>query len=165
MRIASLLLTIAVLSLTACGSSRDPDPEKVKDMLVVIQGDVLDGEIRSDNHYPDLTRWDWEEDIDNLPAGFDYDTDDLFFDELDRVWVEYELAVAPWVTPGEYRFEVIYEFIDHESIFREEIEFRFRVNVLRDRSAHVVVFDAVRTLGPEEREAGADTDIVIGADE
>ena len=155
--------TLALLALVAaCGSSHDPDPEKVKESLVVLAGSGLEGEARSDNSYPFLDWYRYEEDVDDLPECFDYDTFDLFFDSWDRLWVEYDLTVAPWVAPGEYRFSVTYDFYDADAIFREEIRFRFVVDVVDQDRHGPVRLQVEQSVEPEDREAGADVEIEIG---
>jgi hypothetical protein len=165
MRIPLLLVLPALLVPAACGSSHDRDPEKVREPIVVYQGDFVEGQVRTDDSYPFLDWYRYEDDVDDLPLGFDYDTFDVFFDSWDRLWVEYELSIASWVEPGEYRFSVTYDFYDVGSIFREEVEFRFYVAVVEGfPHAEKVVIQAQQGLEPEERAEGADAEIVIGGE-
>ena len=162
MRTLTFLAFPLLMLAGACGSSHDRDSETVDEPLVVLQGDFIEGEARSDDTYPFLDWYRFEEDVDNLPPGFDYDTYDIFFDGLDRLWVEYDLSIAAWTTPGFYQFQVIYDFYDTNSIFREEVEFRFHVEVVESTGGHRVVLRGRRGLESGERAAGADTEVRIG---
>jgi hypothetical protein len=90
--------------------------------------------------------------------GFDYETEDLFFDQHDHLWVEFILSVAYTVLPGQYYFEVTYELYDDYWNTIDEVEFRFNVDVVERRNRHDHrQIRARREVADEEWDAGAET--------
>lgn len=107
MRIRSLLLIFA-LAAGGCGWwFGDPDPTEHEEFHSVEAGRDVEGEHLL-GHLDD-DGYGWDETVRWLPDGFDYDTEDLFINSFDELWVEYEIDVAHWVAPGVYEFRVDYE--------------------------------------------------------
>jgi hypothetical protein len=150
---------LIALLLAAC---HQQDTERVDEGLIVTAGTTIESEVRSDDRYPWHWFWGYDADVDHLPPGFFYDTEDVYFDGHDRLWVEFTLSVAAAVAPGVYGFEVTYEFYDGYWSTIDEVEFRFTVEVLEAAEGEEdVLLRLGRSVAEEEWQAGADTVIRI----
>jgi hypothetical protein len=135
-------LLVAVALAGGCGAIKDPYPDEVDHDLTIRAGDVKERRVCLeepdwwDDDPPDHDFWDWDEHVRDLPPGFDYDTLDV--DEYDgELSIVYELRVARWVEPGDYDFEVTYEFWPYVDPIRDAYEIEFDVRVKRPRDEHV----------------------------
>ncbi len=141
-------LTIIGMGLLAAGCGlNDPSPERVRRSVSIRAGGEKEATVRSEDSYR-VEEWSWESDVKDLPPGFEYDTEDVFFDGDDRLRVSFELRVRNHVPVGVYRFSVTYEIVDYDSVFAEEVTFKLTVRV-KPGGRHLAVMLA---LPPEHRE-------------
>ena len=168
MRFTTALFAAVVLSVAlGCGKVDDPNPEKLDTPLTMEAGELIVADVRSDDEYPELSHdFEWEVDLDSVPAGFVYRTLDIWLDGRDRVWVEFELLVSSEVPEGRYGFDAEYELWNYGQLFNQQVEFQFDVLVLEPHvgpGADHLVIQGVREVAPvEEETAEAPLLILIG---